>query len=261
MATTINDILQEIRLKSMTEREKGTDFINGLLEGSKDIGDGELATWFIDLPGKIVDRLGDMGNLLRDSGNNVIYGFVNGINDVINQVGDALTNGVGGAVDNFKRFLGIASPSKLFKQLGIFTGQGYEEGVEKSFKDRIAPLISGMGGDIEDLMDMPEFDLSGIFDNAINAMVEFEERFKNMTMTIRISWQRSMDEMLMATRDMTYMNQRLMDGGMRTSSAVRQQNTLNFHVDKLYARDENEVYAMSQQLNGLWNRQMAGALA
>ena len=26
MATTINDILQEIRLKSMTEREKGTDF-------------------------------------------------------------------------------------------------------------------------------------------------------------------------------------------------------------------------------------------
>ena len=57
------------------------------------------------------------------------------------------------------------------------------------------------------------------------------------------------------------------DGGMGISSAssslagrVGGSNVLNVYVDKMQVRDDNDVYLISEQLNDIWRREMAGAL-
>jgi hypothetical protein len=63
-------------------------------------------------------------------GSDLIMGLVKGITGAAGAVTGAVTGAVGGAIAAAKRQLGIASPSKVFAQLGGYTGEGYVEGVE-----------------------------------------------------------------------------------------------------------------------------------
>jgi len=63
-------------------------------------------------------------------GSDLIMGLVKGITGAAGAVTGAVTGAVGGAIAAAKRQLGIASPSKVFAELGGYTGEGYVEGVE-----------------------------------------------------------------------------------------------------------------------------------
>jgi TP901 family phage tail tape measure protein len=65
-------------------------------------------------------------------GVSLVQGLINGIKNNIGSVAGAITGGVSSAVDSVKKFLGIQSPSKLFFEIGGFTGQGLELGIIKS---------------------------------------------------------------------------------------------------------------------------------
>lgn len=60
-----------------------------------------------------------------DFGKQVIMGFIDGIVAARTLLIDAVTGAVGSAIDAAKKALGIASPSKVFAELGDFTVQGY----------------------------------------------------------------------------------------------------------------------------------------
>ncbi len=64
-------------------------------------------------------------------GKNMIQGLVNGIKKMAGNVVGAIGSVVRGGIDAAKKKLGINSPSKLFKQFGIWTGQGYIDGVNQ----------------------------------------------------------------------------------------------------------------------------------
>ena len=72
-----------------------------------------------------------LGGKLVQAGKDLIQGFMNGIKSKAQAVWDAAV-GVGQkAIDGVKHILGIASPSKVFKQLGKYTAQGMSIGLDK----------------------------------------------------------------------------------------------------------------------------------
>lgn len=81
------------------------------------------------IPGSIVSALGNVGGLLYSAGVNIIQGMINGIRATASRIFQAAIDTVKGAVDGVKRFLGINSPSRLFRRLGAFTGEGMALGI------------------------------------------------------------------------------------------------------------------------------------
>lgn len=81
------------------------------------------------LKGVLKAAAGFVGDML-DAGANLVGGLVEGIKDNIDNVLEAITGGLKDAVDGALKFLGIASPSKLFAWMGDMTMEGLAKGIE-----------------------------------------------------------------------------------------------------------------------------------
>jgi hypothetical protein len=80
----------------------------------------------------ISEHLNGIGAEFAAIGSAIIDGLVNGIKAAGGAVWDALKAVVGGAIDKVKGLLGIASPSKVFAEIGMNTGEGMAQGVDAS---------------------------------------------------------------------------------------------------------------------------------
>ena len=78
--------------------------------------------------GAAVDWLSGLS--LGSIGSDLIDGLVNGITGSAGKIIDAITGAVGGAISAAKQLLGIASPSKVFAEIGGYTAEGYAGGIE-----------------------------------------------------------------------------------------------------------------------------------
>ena len=127
--------------------------ISGFVEGGKELLQGAIdgikAKWpgIVDAVkgavGKAVDAVSGLGTKLVQAGKDLIQGFMNGITSKAQAVWDAAV-GVGQkAIDGVKSILGIASPSKVFKQLGRYTAEGMSIGL-----DKYAYLAENSAGDL-----------------------------------------------------------------------------------------------------------------
>ena len=83
------------------------------------------------LPGKAVAALGNIGQALFNAGKNLVQGFINGIKSMFGAIGSAARDIGNKAMSGVKNVLGIRSPSKVFTDIGIMTGRGMVDGVEK----------------------------------------------------------------------------------------------------------------------------------
>jgi phage-related protein len=84
------------------------------------------------LPGRALDALGSLGGWLFGAGQDLIWGFVNGIGSMARRLADAAVNVARGAVNAVKNFLGIGSPSKVFMGFGLNVGEGLALGMGRS---------------------------------------------------------------------------------------------------------------------------------
>lgn len=96
----------------------------------------EILTAVINMIPQIVTALINATPQLLQAGVDLVRGLVKGIVDSAGMVMDAIGDMIGGAVDWAKSLLGIKSPSRVFKQIGDFLGQGFAVGVLKS-KDKV----------------------------------------------------------------------------------------------------------------------------
>ena len=107
-----------------------------------------------------------VGNAIS-AGADLINGFVDGVKNfagnLINAVGDA----IGGAIDWAKNLLGIKSPSRVFKQFGVYTDQGYINGVD-SKAENVAKSVGGMAQGAIDAF--TNKDLSGVFQDELSTV-------------------------------------------------------------------------------------------
>lgn len=124
--------------------QSGIDILTNLIEGII----GAIPQLIAALPQiieAIVSGIGSLLGSILDVGKNIVEGIWQGISNAAKWLTDKITGWFNGVVDGVKRFLGIASPSKLFEdEIGINMALGVGEGWEKEFGDVRGQIEDGL---------------------------------------------------------------------------------------------------------------------
>lgn len=106
----------------------GGQLIEGLLMGAQAFFD-QVSAWFGSIGDMILGAIGDLGSLLYDTGANLVNGFINGVQSMANSLIESVKGPIDDAIQGAKNLLGIASPSKVFRQIGRYTSEGLALGI------------------------------------------------------------------------------------------------------------------------------------
>lgn len=93
-----------------------------------------------DVKGKVEDGWGNVTDFLGgidlfDIGKNIIDGMIGGIKSMGKKLVDSAKGVVDGAINGAKKLLGIKSPSRVFKQIGVYTGEGFVVGMDNMVRN------------------------------------------------------------------------------------------------------------------------------
>ena len=107
----------------------GSGFVSGIRSG--------LSSAWGSLKSKTIGLWGDLRFDLQNTdftrvGRDLVSGLANGIWDSWDNVTNTIWNGCGAIYDSVCEFFGIASPSKVFYQIGEYLTAGLDEGLEDS---------------------------------------------------------------------------------------------------------------------------------
>lgn len=104
---------------------------------------------FKSIPGRILSAFGQAPTLLLNVGKNIMTGLVNGIKSMATILINTIKSTVTDALPDFvKKALGIASPSKVFAEIGKDVGRGFIKGVQGT-KDKIKDTFAKLAEDIK----------------------------------------------------------------------------------------------------------------
>lgn len=96
----------------------------------------------------LVNTLASIPGRMVSIGSQIVHGIISGITDSIGKVGSAILGGVKDAISGVKNFLGIHSPSRLFRdQIGRNIGLGLAQGISNS-QAAVMSSMNGMASDI-----------------------------------------------------------------------------------------------------------------
>ena len=132
--------------------QAGFDLLISFIDGiSKSIDENfnDLMNSVLNLITTIIDSVIEFltGGAVTDfcaSGKAVIDGFIKGMGDMIDSVVQKAKDIAKAAVRTVKGWLGIESPSKVFRKIGVYTGEGLALGLEDS-ENSIANSAIGIG--------------------------------------------------------------------------------------------------------------------
>lgn len=108
--------------------DQGVAVIQGLWDGAVEAFQS-VADWFGSIGDMILGAIGDLGSLLYDTGANLVNGFINGVQSMANSLIESVKGPIDDAIQGAKNLLGIASPSKVFRQIGRYTSEGLALGI------------------------------------------------------------------------------------------------------------------------------------
>lgn len=110
------------------------------------------------IKGKITGALSGATSYLYDAGKNVIQGLINGIKDMAGRAAGAAKDAVMGAVNSAKGFLGIRSPSTVFKEIGDNVGKGLMIGIANS-QNKVKKTAGQLSGAVVSGWDEPKLSM------------------------------------------------------------------------------------------------------
>ena len=115
-------------------------------------GINNVVSFVRDLPGKILNALGDTGSLLLDAGKSIINGLLDGLKDAWNGV----TGWIGGLGNWIAEHKGPEDyDKKLLVPAGNWIMEGLGKGVGEGFEE-VKDQVSGMSNDITNNFDVSE---------------------------------------------------------------------------------------------------------
>ena len=109
----------------------GADFIGKVIEGLMSML-GNLLTGAGDIANQAIDAIKGVFEGAFDIGKNLVEGIWNGIKSVGGWLKDKVGGFFGGIIGGAKKVLGIHSPSTVFAEMGMYSGEGYGIGLSKS---------------------------------------------------------------------------------------------------------------------------------
>lgn len=101
------------------------DFLSGTWKKLTDWGNG-IKKW--------------LSGLFSSTGKAVMDGFINGVKSKLEKAKNAVKDVLGDAWNGAKKFLGIASPSRLYAEMGAYTVAGYVQGIDRNSNKAAAAL-------------------------------------------------------------------------------------------------------------------------
>lgn len=137
---------------------KGANFITGLWTGIQERIVG-VTSWFEKLGTTIVGWVGDGLSFLYGIGKNLIEGLWNGIKDMKEWLKQKIGVLVDWLPDWIKDRLGIDSPSKVMRALGVYVGEGLGLGITDGEK-YVSSSAKGLANSVIDNMYISDKDLA-----------------------------------------------------------------------------------------------------
>lgn len=123
---------------------------------------GRIVNYVMLLPGRVVSALVGFAKEMIGVGADAMRGLMQGIRSMATALVNAAKGVVQGAINAAKSLLHIGSPSKLFRQFGVWTIEGYQVGLES----QAGSLVNSM----EHIMGQAADAVSTVFDpNAVNS--------------------------------------------------------------------------------------------
>lgn len=83
------------------------------------------------IPQSILDVFTGAATWLYNIGRDIMQGLWNGLKSIWESVSGWFEDTFGGIIDTVAGIFGIASPSRVMREMGIFVGQGFVEGLER----------------------------------------------------------------------------------------------------------------------------------
>lgn len=102
------------------------------MKSAVSIGVQAVLGFFSDLPGKIGNAIGSLASSLYNVGRDMIQGLINGVKNMAGSAVAAVKDVGSSILGGIKGVLGINSPSKEFRKIGEWTGEGFALGIEGS---------------------------------------------------------------------------------------------------------------------------------
>jgi phage-related protein len=114
--------------------EGGKGLVNSLVDGVKSLlknittAGGSIIT-------TLVNSLKGLPSKMLEIGKNIVSGMIDGVKNMASRAVETVKNFGQSLINSAKAVLGIASPSKQFKALGVYTAEGFGEGFTKEMRD------------------------------------------------------------------------------------------------------------------------------
>lgn len=89
-----------------------------------------VVSFFQGIPGAISGLLSGAGTWLYNIGRDIIQGLWNGLKSIWSSVSAWFEDTFGGIIDTVAGIFGIASPSKVMRQMGVWVGEGFVQGLD-----------------------------------------------------------------------------------------------------------------------------------
>ncbi|QGZ16723.1 tape measure protein [Microbacterium phage Dewdrop] len=117
-----------------------------------------IIAWFRNIPNMIMDVFNGAATWLYNIGRDIVNGLFNGIKNMWDGMMSWIDGAVGGLIDTVGGLLGIASPSKVFAEMGRYVTEGFLEGISKlgdmasdSLNRQLKPLTQAVNVGLGDL--------------------------------------------------------------------------------------------------------------
>ena len=121
---------------------KGVEWMSSMAQG---IADGASFVWSEIMRGidEGLARIGGSIGSFIQAGKDLVAGIAKGIMDAAGEVWDAITRICSQSLDSIKSFFGIASPSKVMREMFGYVGEGMALGLEDK-ASRVTGAMSGI---------------------------------------------------------------------------------------------------------------------
>lgn len=199
----------------------GENVVDGFLSGAKKIW-SNVIDWFQGLEDDVWNQVQGAGQWLYQIGQDVVQGLINGIESMASSLGSVVGDIAGKITGGLGHLLGIHSPSTVLHEMGVYTMQGFHNGLEEYANSTLVPYVSMLGNEITKAFN-PTLDAN----TTLNT--EFSRSGLESVVNSNNTISAKLDQVVLAVKSVDSSTQQVAPGvaaGIGQASTVAQRNAL-----------------------------------